>query len=338
VNAPRLRAALTSLHHERRRASSPLTREAERTIGRRMAKRWGLGTATIAAVGAVVALSWIGGVPASNGNDAPAAATMTAPTPPPAEPQAIPAVVHIPLDGGPQYDNQWGELECGDPAPASLTAAPQQRLSLDLTWSGVGDIATSSLRWDAPADQPRTRSEPVASVTATELFAVQEGVVVGTIIAEDATWGWQLAGRTRTITGHANLNKDAFYCIGLDSSGGFYTYGAKQLDPGSYEVLAITRVFATPESVALTQALALTNLGTVDETLKQAGVDYSPGSPGCQTLWYHRATVRSCLPDVTPTATLDEETATVRMLYDASALPQEFDVTLVSAPLTMVVE
>ena len=37
-------------------------------------------------------------------------------------------------------------------------------------------------------------------------------------------------------------------------------------------------------------------------------------------------------------ATLDEDTETVRMLYDASALPQEFDVTLVSEPLSMVID
>ncbi|WP_291381510.1 hypothetical protein [Demequina sp.] len=39
-----------------------------------------------------------------------------------------------------------------------------------------------------------------------------------------------------------------------------------------------------------------------------------------------------------PTATLDEDAGTVTMLYDASALPEEFDVTMATAPLTMVVE
>jgi len=335
VSAPRLRAALTSLHHERRRASSPLTREAERTIGRRVARRWGLGTATITAVGAVVALSWIGGVPASNGDDAGALAT---PTTTPAEPQAMPAVVSIPLNGGPQYAKPWGELECGDPAPASLPHAPEQRLSLDLTRSGVGDIVTTSLTWAAAEPPPQTRSEPVVSVTTAQLFAVQDGTVVGTILTLDATWGWQLGGQTRAITGRETLTGAAFYCINLDTSGNSYTFRETALDPGTYEVFAITRVFATPESVALFQALEGTSYIAVDERARQGVEVYEPGSTRCVERQHQVITVRACLPGIVPTATLDEDSGTLRMLYDASALPQEFDVTLVSEPVTLVVE
>lgn len=161
---------------------------------------------------------------------------------------------------------------------------------------------------------------------------------MGTIITQDSTLGWQQHGHTSTITGHATLSADQFYCVRLDNLSGAYLYHKVELGPGTYEAFAIARVFTTPESVALFQALERTHFAAVDEQVQRGGATYAPGSDGCEELQSQRVTVRACLPDVIPTATLNEDAGTVTMLYDASALPQELDVTLVSAPLTMVIQ
>ena len=330
MSAPRLRWALTSLYRERRNESLSLTRDAERAIGRHVVMRWSFAAATIAFAGVVASFGWMAGVSAASVGD-----SAANPTPPG---NAIPTVAQVPLLGGPQYASRWGEFECGDAAPAPLPDAPEQRLSISLTRSGVGDLATASVTWAAPEVEPVGRSEPVVGTGAMEVVVVRNGIVVGTVITQDSALGWQQHGRMATVTGHATLDPDQFYCIELDEQLDFYRYHDVVLDPGTYEAFATERVFATPESVALFQALAQTSHINVDERIRQGTARYEPGSPGCEAFQSQYVTVRACLPDVIPTATLDEDTDTVRMLYDASALPQEFDVTLVSEPLSMVID
>ncbi len=330
MSAPRLRWALTSLYRERRNESLSLSREAERAIGRHVVTRWSFAAATVAFAGVVATFGWMAGLSAAGGGDSAANPTPLG--------NAIPAVAHVPLLGGPQYAGRWGDFECGDTVPAPLPAAPAQRLSISLTRSGVGDLATASLTWTAPEEDHIGRSEPVIGMGVMEVLVARDGVVVGMLITQDSTLGWQQHGHTSTVNGHATLSADQFYCIGVDDLSGAYLYHEVELGPGTYEAFAVSRVFATPESVALFQALADTRYVTVDERARQGGVSYAPGSRGCEALQSQYVTVRACLPDVIPTATVDEDTETVRMLYDASALPQEFDVTLVSDPLTMVIE
>ncbi len=247
-------------------------------------------------------------------------------------------MVHVPLDGGPQYQHRWGELECGDPVPPSQPEAPAQRLSIDLSTSGVGVLATASLTWDAPASDSATQDDAVIAAGAMQVVAVRNGLVEGMVILQDATFGWQQFGMANTMTGHATLAPDQFYCVGLDEQTGSYLYHDVVLDPGSYEVVAVTRVFATPESVALFQAMSETGLAAIDERFRRGGAVYEPGSRDCQALTDQKLTIRACLPAVIATAQLDQETETVRLLYDASALPEVFDVTLVSEPLELTVE
>lgn len=319
-----------SLYRERRNESLALSREAERAIGRHVTTRWAVAAATVAFAAVVATFGWMAGVSAAGGGD-----SEVNPTP---AGNAIPAVVQVPVVGGPQYANRWGEFECGDPAPTARAEAPDQRLAISLTRSGVGDLATASLTWTAPEEDRIGRSEPVIGMGVMEVLVARDGVIVGMLITQDSTLGWQQHGHTSTVTGHATLSADQFYCIGVDDLSGAYLYDEVELDPGAYEAFAVSRVFATPESVALFQALTDTRYVTVDERARQGGGDYTPGSRGCEALQSQYVTVRACLPDVIPTATLDEVAGTVRMLYDASALPQEFDVTLVSEPLTMVIE
>jgi len=330
VSAPRLRWALSSLYRQHRDESLSLTRDAERAIGRHVVTRWSFAAATVAFAGVVATFGWMAGLSAAGGGD-----SVANPSP---LGNAIPAVAHVPLLGGPQYAGRWGDFECGDTVPAPRPAAPAQRLSISLTRSSVGDLATASLTWTAPEEDHIGRSEPVIGMGVMEVLVARNGVVVGMLVTQDSTLGWRQHGHTSTVNGHATLSADQFYCIGVDDLSGAYLYHEVDLGPGTYEAFAVSRVFATPESVALFQALADTRYVTVDERARQGGVNYAPGSPGCEALQSQYVTVRACLPDVIPTATLDEDAETVRMLFDASALPQEFDVTLVSEPLEMVID
>jgi hypothetical protein len=330
VSAPRLRWALTSLYRERRNESLALTRDAERAIGRHVVTRWSLAAATVAFAGVVATFGWMAGLSAASGGDSPADPTLKG--------NALPAVAHVPVLGGPQYASRWGDFECGDAVPPSLPSAPEQRLSISLTDTGVGDLATASVLWTAPDEAHVGRSEPVIGRGVLEVVVARDGIIEGMIITQDSTLGWQQYDHTTTVTGHATLAPDQFYCIGVDSQSGAYLYHEVELGPGTYEAFAISRVFATPESVALFQALAETHFETVDEQVRRGGVTYAPGTDGCDELREQHVTVRACLPDVIPTATLEEDAETVRMLYDASALPQEFDITLVSEPLRMEID
>ncbi len=319
-----------SLYRERRNESLALSREAERAIGRHVTTRWSVAAATVAFAAVVATFGWMAGVSAASGGD-----SEVNPTPPG---NAIPAVAQVPVLGGPQYANRWGEFECGDPAPPPRAAAPEQRLAISLTRSGVGDLATAALTWAAPEVEYAGRSEPVVGAGAMEVIVVRDGTVVGTVITQDSALGWQQHGRTTTVAGNAALDPDQFYCIALDERTNSYLYFTVVLDPATYEAFATARVFATPESVALFQALEQTDFIGVDERIRQGSSHYVPGSPDCLERESQQVMARACLPDVIPTATLDEDAGTVRMLYDASALPQEFDVTLVSEPLTMVID
>ncbi len=331
MSAPLLRQALTTLlrdGRDGRDAASRLSPGAERTIRRHVALRWAMWAAVVGVVGTA------GVAGASAGMNA-LSADGPVPTP---EAVAVPIVAHIPIEGGPQYEHRWGEYLCGDAAPTPNPVAPEQRLSIDLARNGVGKLATVAVTWAAPDEPVTGRSEPVIAMGTIQLLAVRDGVVVGTIIAQDVMLGWQQYGLSRIEGGHEVVDSDEFYCITVDSLSDSYIYQERDLDPGTYEVVAATRVFATPESVALFQSLSRTDFYAVDERAKQKGIAYTPGSRGCRALQFQSVTVRSCLPDAVPTATLDEEAGTVGVLYDASALPQEFDVTLVSEPLEMVIE
>ncbi|MCB2412831.1 hypothetical protein LGT39_08230 [Demequina sp. TTPB684] len=328
MSAPLLRQALATLVRDKRDSAFTLPSGAERSIRRHVAARWGAWIATVAVLGAA------GAAGASVGMDV-LSADEPAPTP---DALAVPVVAHVPIDGGPQYEIRWGEYVCGDPAPTPQPDASEQRLSLDLEHHGASNLATVALTWGAPEEPIAGRSEPVVGIGAVELLAVRDGVVVGTIITQDATLGWQQHGLTRTAGGPDVLDAEEFYCITLDEISDSYLYHEQLLEPGTYEVYAAVRVFATPESVALFQSLARTDFLVIDERAKQKGVVYTPGSRGCRAFQSQYVTVRSCLPEAIPTATLDEEEGIVTLLYDASALPQEFDVTLVSEPVEMVIE
>lgn len=334
MRAVRLRQALASLYENLHRSSPTLSADAERAIRRRAARPWLVGAAWVVVgvlVGVAARAAIDGSESAAGSQDTPTAATMPSP-------EAIPAVAHIPLAGGPQFVHPWGELTCGDPAPAPSQKAPDQRLSFDLTKRGSDATVTGSLTWSAPDKRSTTRREPVISVGPTLIVAVRDGIVAGMRPLLAGTLGWQQHGKDVTATAPVTPDSVQFSCVTFDERTQEMIVHRVTLDPGTYEVYAVTRAWATPESVALFQAVADTDLNMIAEGLRQQGETYLPGSAACQALIEQNWAVRACLPDVIPAAAIDKDAGTVDLLYDASALPQEFDVILVSEPVEMVFE
>jgi hypothetical protein len=101
--------------------------------------------------------------------------------------------------------------------------------------------------------------------------------------------------------------------------------------------MAVAKVFSTPESVALSQALGTRGY---PELLTATGLAYDtdalylPGSYDCGASIRNLSPARPCLADYTPQASVDVDAGTVGLLYDAEELVDEFSVFLVSEPLT----
>jgi hypothetical protein len=103
--------------------------------------------------------------------------------------------------------------------------------------------------------------------------------------------------------------------------------------PGTYQLIAIGRVFSTPESVALSEELGSSwhlDAGTQPDPHSV----YLPGSYDCHGLELSRSTVRACLPDITKDAVVDPKAGTVTVLYKTAQLVEEFSTVLVGEPLT----
>ncbi len=102
-----------------------------------------------------------------------------------------------------------------------------------------GDVVSVE---SAPEEDHVGRSEPVIGTGVMEVLVARDGAIVGMLITQDSTLGWQQHGHTSTVTGHATLSADQFYCIGLDGLSGAYLYHEVELGPGAYEAFAVSRM------------------------------------------------------------------------------------------------
>lgn len=327
MSAPRLREALASLLRDRRDASASLTRDAERAISRRVTRRWGAGALAVTAAGA---LTFVGGTALLSATDAAEPTASAAPSPTASEPVTM-AVAHIPLSGGPEFAQPDDAYLCGDLAPESLAteqdlalalalsrqtdadsaASPQAaNLSVDLTYLGTGDAGTGS----------------VGSIT---LLLVRDGRIAGAIENVDSELSWPLQPGSSIQTG-AGVFTDFFTCK-RRSAEGQHRFFNTTVASGEYDVVAVAKVFSTEESVALGQAVPPQY--HLDESLKDPGGIYVPGSYDCTQLLANGAMARGCLPDVATTALLDNTGESISVMYDSSALVDPFETTLVSSPV-----
>ncbi len=324
MSAPRLRDALASLQREHSGAPVSLTREAERSIRRRVARRWAGGAAAVTAAGA---LAFAGGNALVSATNAAGAASSLAPTPTASE-SPVPSVAHIPLAGGPEFTSINDYPICGQPAPQPQPSAQGFSIAASVgasvdSWPNQSvEALTASVKYEG--DDPGTSTRgPVWVVLLRD----------GNIAGATQMGGTQLRASPTQDVGFSEVGfpaySDMFACRKL-SLRGPREYDLFPVDPGDYTAVAYTRVFATEESFALGQVLP--ERYQLDESLKQPGGVYLPGSFDCAVLETYGAMARACLPDVVTGAQVDKDRQIVSVMYDPSALPEPFDVTLVSEP------
>ncbi|NTV40127.1 MAG: hypothetical protein HGA51_09290, partial [Demequinaceae bacterium] len=189
-----------------------------------------------------------------------------------------------------------------------------------------------------PAAQPHLSQNEgtelgVLANSAIFLIIERDGVVVGMVMSGGVNLGWnQVSAAANEAQYFSPLAAPWIHCPGDDMT------TTSALEPGTYDVMAITRVFSTPESVALYRELGLANgAWNLDPALLDPEGVYLPDSWDCAQLVAQQAPARGCLPDFKPGAKLDEASGTVTLLYDTGDLVDEFSAVLVSDPVTVVI-
>lgn len=299
MSAPRLREALASLHRERRGASASLTREGERAIRGRVARRWGLGAVAVTAAGAAVLAGGTALVSAMSAADV-ASTVAASPT---VSDSPVPSVAHIPLAGGPEFTSLNDYPSCGacapqpDPNARGFSIAASVGPSRDPWPNRSVESLTASVSYDAGDPGPSTRG-PLWVVLVTDGKVAGATQVDGAQLREAVTPN--VGFPEFDIPAYSNM----FACRKL-SLRGPREYDLFPVEPGDYTAVAYTRIFATEESVALSQALP--HRYRLDKAAKQPGGVYRPGSYDCRVLESSDVMVRACLPDVVTGAQVDND-------------------------------
>ena len=326
MSAANLHDAFALLLRDHQSETAALGTLAVRSIRRRVATRWAgrLGTLLIVGALATAALQ-----SADGGADRLATGVKS----PIATPKIGFASATFPLTGGPEFVPASSELRCGDPAPAphpvehdlSLTLRPGHVFTLgDQPARAAGATVEAVVRQISDADQGAVATSGV------DFVLVQDGIIQGLISGEGVNLAQNLAGGTVTVPWSGML-AEGVYCS--DGRQAVRTVVA----PGTYEVIAIGRVFSTAESVALAQALGadINTFYLNPNGLADPASVYLPGHFSCKQARVWRAALRGCLPEITDNAVVDEAAGTVTVVYRAKSLVEEFSTVLVSEPVTV---
>ena len=331
MTGDRLRDTFALLLREGHARPATLSADAERTIRRRIGLRWAGRIGALVVVGALGTAAAAGAY--GGGVGSPTALESPIPTP-----TIGVAAVTFPVAGGPEFVSAAAGLKCGDPAPKPHPT--EHDVALTLTESSVtyqGSGTQTSIELPAVAAQlsqtPDTELGIVGN-SGISLIVARDGAVVGVIPYGGVEPGWNTASRVLSNEGQfsASLVAPWIPCPGDDPS------RSSDLEAGTYDIVAMTRVFSTPESVALYQELGFYGSGgNLDPTYLDPQGIYLPGSYDCALTVDQRAPARGCLPDFTDNAAYDADTSTVTMLYKTKDFVKEFSAVLVSAPLTITI-
>lgn len=239
----------------------------------------------------------------------------------------------FPLAGGADFARASSDLKCGDAAPSPQSEAHGMRLeeTTNEAWlltpvrypSEVSAILTSTTNADLG----------VVATSGVDYLVASDGIIIGMIDGGLADFGSELPiGGPETWW--ASIAEEWVHCPGepLSESG--------DIEPGRYELIAVARVFSTPESVAISQAIDQTyNTWYLnpEHALERYAI-YLPGSFDCEQLVSWTAVARGCLPEITKNATVDPAAGAVTMTYRSKGLADEFSVVFVSEPHTVTFE
>ena len=221
-------------------------------------------------------------------------------------------------------------LKCGDPVPAphsvgddlKLEVAPSDPSTVSTPLSDQAVVPTVN----AVVSHLTNNRIGTVATSGIDILVAQDGIIKGMLDGD----GIQLATALSSSSSSnwpSLLVAERTHCPGEPPS------GTSGVAPGTYQLVAIGRVFSTPESVALSQALGSSWYLYPGARPDPHGV-YLPGSFDCKRLELSRSTVRACLPDVTKDAAVDPKAGTVTVLYRTKQLVDEFSTVLVSEPLT----
>lgn len=324
MRSPRIREAFGLLTREYQQAAPALSADAARAIRSRVTRRWmarGAAGLAIVALGTSAVMGVLGG----DGEE------LAIPSPV-ATPTASRAAATFPFEGGPEFVEAGSEYRCGDPAPTPHPAEHDLSLEIDVLDDddGVGIFKPGEgTTVDAHITQTGDADLGRVSTSGIDLLVVKNGVVVGRMPVSSTDLWLRLDSATATQ-----------YAVPLVSTWvtcpeDLWRQGPG-IDPGTYEVVAVAKVFSTPESVALGEVLGTSGSASLLTTTGLAydkNALYLPGSYDCAYAISMTSPARPCLADYTPNAAVDADSHTVTLLYDSTALVGEFSVSLVSEPL-----
>ena len=319
----RLTETFALLLREKHGRAPALSSDAERAIRRRVGLRWAVRVGALVVVGTL-------GTAAAAGAYGGAGVVDSATQSPIPTPTISVAATTFPLAGGPDFVPASAGLKCGDPAPTPHTVGNDLKLEVTPSDSTVASPPSSD-QVAVPAVNAvvshltNTRIGTV-STSGVDILVVKDGIIKGMFDGDGTQLATALSSSGR-IDWQRLLVAERAHCPNEPPSN---TAGVA---PGTYQLVAIGRVFSTPESVALSEELGSSWYLYTGTQPDPHGV-YLPGSYDCRGLELSRSTVRACLPDITKNAVVDPKAGTVTVLYKTTQLVDEFSTVLVSEPVT----
>jgi len=328
VSSDNLHDAFALLLRANQGKKAGLSSAAVRTIRRRVATRWTGRLGAVAAVGILGTVALQGLEGGSDGGHG-----ATAPASPIATPTIGFAATTFPLTGGPEFVPALSALRCGDPAPAPHPVEHDLSLTLRLGKAfALGDQPASQgpPTVEAVVREVTVANQGAVATSGVDFLVIQDGVIKGMIAGEGVNLAQNLEGGTVSVPRSQMLVDGAFCSDGQQAT-------PANIAPGTYDLIAVGRLFSTAESVALSQ--------TVGDTVNTMYLNpnysadpamlYLPGIYNCKQARPWGAALRGCLPQITNSAVVDEARGTVTVTYRVKDLVDPFSAVLVSDPLTV---
>jgi len=333
VTHGRLSETLALLLREKHGRAAALSPDAERAIRRRVAARWAGSVGALVAVGALGTATVVGAYGDPHGDESATHDPIPTPT-------IGVAATTFPIAGGPEFVSPAAGLKCGDPVPKPHPKEHDVGITLiDTNASLAGQVVYDPGALPtviANLSQTVGTNLGIVADSGISLIIARDGVVAAVIDYSPPQMGWNALHVTASTQGQNSTQLAApwIYCPGADTS------KESSFAPGVYDVVGMTRAFSTPESVALYQALGLSNDYSgwnLDPNRLDPQAIYLPGSYDCAQSITQGAPARACLADFTPDAKVDAEASTVTMLYDTKDLVDQFSAVLVSEPISVTI-
>lgn len=300
-------------------------------------RRSGALLATVAVVACVsVGAASIG---VANGGSAPEPAFSASPSAVPAEDLSVPlATTTISIDGGPEYSGYGSMLECGAPAPpptgtvshfgVTIAEPPPLSFPADAAETGISTTVETWITYDSQASIP-VEQLPVM------LILVKDGKVAGSFSPDSAAQIFWTYSDFETFYGGSSLAPWNQFCPEV-SADGPDQYGWNPLDPGEYQVIPVTRVWASEEAAALKYQYSK-GVEVAERPFGEDAAEFLPGSWDCKRMVQNGYAPRACLGDAAGGAIVDMTAGTVTLPYDPEQFTKPLDVTLVGDPVALTV-